>query len=79
MHFAILIFIQYLKLLFYLESVRVWYYPMLMDALLKREDLNVIFVDWERGATFPYFQATGDTRLVGMNEIDFFIILKSLT
>jgi len=49
----------------YFESVRVWYYPMLMDALLKREDLNVIFVDWERGATFPYFQATGDTRLVG--------------
>ena len=52
---------------------------MLMDALLKREDLNVIFVDWERGATFPYFQATGDTRLVGINEIDFFIILKTLT
>ena len=37
----------------------------LKDALLKREDYNVILVDWSRGASFPYMQAFGNTRLVG--------------
>ena len=35
------------------------------DALLEREDCNVIVVYWSRGATPPYFQAAGNTRLVG--------------
>ena len=35
------------------------------DALLEREDCNVILVDWSRGASFPYMQASGNTRLVG--------------
>ena len=37
----------------------------LKDALLKREDYNVILVDWSRGASLPYMQAFGNTRLVG--------------
>ena len=36
----------------------------LKDALLKREDCNVILVDWSRGVSFPYMQASGNTRLV---------------
>ena len=35
------------------------------DALLNRKDLNVILVDWSKGAGFPYGQASGNTRLVG--------------
>lgn len=35
------------------------------DALLNRKDLNVILVDWSKGAGFPYWQASGNTRLVG--------------
>ena len=35
------------------------------DALLDREDCNVILVDWSRGARHPYGQAAGNTRLVG--------------
>ena len=35
------------------------------DALLARENCNVISVDWSRGARFPYGQAAGNTRLVG--------------
>ena len=37
----------------------------LKDALLEREDCNVILVDWSREASFPYMQASGNTRLVG--------------
>lgn len=37
----------------------------LKDAMLEREDCNVILVDWSRGASFPYMQASGKTRLVG--------------
>ena len=33
--------------------------------MLEREDCNVILVDWSRGASFPYMQASGKTRLVG--------------
>ena len=35
------------------------------NALLDREDCNLILVDWSRGARFPYSQAAGNTRLVG--------------
>ena len=35
------------------------------DALLDREDCNVILVDWSKGADLPYEQAAGNTRLVG--------------
>ncbi|XP_027053477.1 inactive pancreatic lipase-related protein 1-like [Pocillopora damicornis] len=35
------------------------------DALLQREDCNVIVVDWFKGAKKGYFQSAGNTRLVG--------------
>ena len=35
------------------------------DALLDRENCNLILVDWSKGAKFPYGQAAGNTRLVG--------------
>ena len=37
----------------------------LKDARLEREECNVILVDWSRGASFPYMQASENTRLVG--------------
>lgn len=47
------------------ESYSVQYAPRMVKALLDREDCNVIFVDWFNGATLPYAQASGNTRLVG--------------
>ncbi|XP_069127566.1 pancreatic triacylglycerol lipase-like [Argopecten irradians] len=35
------------------------------QALLKKEDMNVIVVDWGHGAGIPYAQATANTRVVG--------------
>ena len=35
------------------------------DEFLKRGDFNVIIVYWPGGATAGYFQAAGNTRLVG--------------
>ncbi|XP_058961750.2 pancreatic triacylglycerol lipase-like [Pocillopora verrucosa] len=35
------------------------------DALLQREDCNVVVVDWFKGAKKGYFQSAGNTRLVG--------------
>ena len=46
-------------------SSRVFYAKIYFEEMLKLDDMNVIFVDWERGATFPYYQAAGDTRIVG--------------
>ena len=48
-----------------LETTKQWYIPLLIAALLKHEDMNVIFCDWSRGAFFPYHQAVGNVRLVG--------------
>ena len=46
------------------ESINTWARPM-KDALLDRENCNVILVDWSKGARFPYGRAAGNTRLVG--------------
>lgn len=35
------------------------------DALLKRDDFNVIILDWSNGAKAPYEQAAGNTRILG--------------
>jgi len=35
------------------------------DTLLKREDFNIIIVDWSNGAKSSYEQAVGNTRMVG--------------
>jgi len=47
------------------ENINTWNKPM-KDALLARENCNVILVDWSRGARSPYGQAAGNTRLVGV-------------
>ncbi|XP_020607531.1 pancreatic lipase-related protein 2-like isoform X2 [Orbicella faveolata] len=51
----------------FLESIKTWAQPM-KDALLEREDCNVILVDWSKGAgsgPLDYAQASGNARLVG--------------
>lgn len=35
------------------------------DAFLKADDFNVILIDWGGGSSFPYTQATANTRVVG--------------
>ena len=44
------------------------------DELLKRGDFNVIGVYWGKGARKQYFQAAGNSRLVGA-QIAYFIQL----
>lgn len=51
---------------FYLGRDRVRTYPIRMkNALLERENCNVIVVDWDQGASSAYPQAVGNARLVG--------------
>ena len=47
------------------------------NALLRREDCNVILVDWSKGAKFPYLQAAGNTRLVGAQTAELIRFLIS--
>ena len=50
------------------------------DALLRREDCNVILVDWSGGAKTLYGQSVGNTQLVGAQVaelIRFLIFSKS--
>ena len=35
------------------------------DEFLKADDFNVILTDWGGGSSFPYTQATANTRVVG--------------
>jgi len=42
-----------------------WWTEPLRNALLEREDLNIIYVEWRRGATFPIRKAAGNARLIG--------------
>ena len=46
------------------------------DKLLKRDDFNIIIVDWSNGAKSPFEQATGNTRVVGaqMAELIRFLV-----
>ena len=56
-----------LNLFFFPENIdNIWVKPM-KDALLEKEDCNVILVDWSKGASNPskYFQAASNTQLVG--------------
>eukprot|EP00794_Sanderia_malayensis_P008107 gene8107-8976_t len=50
----------------YLESGSIHYMPKMVDTLLKVEDANVVVVHWKNGAKFPYHQASGNVRLVGV-------------
>lgn len=47
------------------------------DALLVKEDCNVILVDWSKGARFPYGRASGNTRLVGAQTAELIRFLIS--
>ena len=51
---------------YFTESGSVFYMPLMIEKLLKKEDSNVIVVHWEQGARFPYHQAAGNSRLVGV-------------
>ena len=46
----------------------------MIEELLKNNDCNVIFVDWENGAGYPFNQAFGDARVVGMKHLILIII-----
>ena len=64
---------------FHLESIDTWATDM-KDALMDREDCNVILVDWSEGAkTIQYGQAAGNTQLVGAQvaELIKFLISSS--
>ncbi|XP_078354762.1 pancreatic lipase-related protein 2-like [Oculina patagonica] len=62
----------------YIESKNFWA-TRLKDALLKREDCNVILVDWRHGARTLYSKSAGNTRLVGAQtgELIRFLISSS--
>ena len=47
------------------------------DALLDREDCNVILVDWSKGAKSSRIQATGSTLLVGAQTAELIRFLIS--
>ena len=47
------------------------------NALLRREDCNVILVDWSRGGKFPYSQAAGNTQIVGAQTAEVIRFLVS--
>lgn len=47
-----------------------------MDAMLRNEDANVVLVDWGKGATTWYFQASANTRVVGAEVAAFLRFLS---
>lgn len=59
------------------ENINTWATEM-KNALLRREDCNVILVDWSKGAKGPnYLQAAGNTRLVGAQTAELIRFLIS--
>ncbi|KAL9951929.1 hypothetical protein ACROYT_G044684 [Oculina patagonica] len=60
------------------ESKNTWA-TRIKEALLEREDCNVILVDWPKGSRTLYEQAAGNTRLVGAQvaELIRFLISSS--
>ena len=63
----------------YTENINTWATEM-KNALLRREDCNVILVDWSEGAKGPlwnYAQAAGNTRLVGAQTAELIRFLIS--
>ena len=39
--------------------------PRMSDAILSVDDVNVVLVDWRKGALVDYDNAVGNTRMVG--------------
>ena len=61
----------------YPDSINTWA-ARLKTALLKREDSNIILVDWSIGAKGPdYYQASGNARLVGAQTAELIKFLIS--
>ena len=50
----------------------------MINALLKRQDLNVIFTDWSKGAKQLYTQAAGNCRLVGKQVSNLLEVLHNV-
>ena len=48
-------------------------------ALLKKEDMNVITVDWSQGSQTIYTQSAGTTRLVGVQVAEMIKFLMNIT
>ncbi|XP_064624726.1 pancreatic triacylglycerol lipase-like isoform X2 [Lineus longissimus] len=49
----------------FIDNGRLPWVLKIKDEYLKKDDYNVIVVDWGKGSMFPYTQATANTRLVG--------------
>ena len=64
--------------LFHLESKNTWAIRI-KDALLDREDCNVILVDWAEGAKILYRKAAGNTQLVGAQIAELVRFLISIS
>ena len=60
----------------FIENIISWAEEM-KDVLLDREDCNAILIDWSDGATGPYGQAAGNTRLVGVQVAELIRFLIS--
>lgn len=56
-------------------SIPVWLYD-LTEALLDREDINVIVVDWNRGAAASYFKAVENTKKAATNITAFIQMMQ---
>ena len=57
------------------ESINTSWVPELKTELLRREDCNVILVDWPKGAKGPFWnyrQAAWNTRLVGAQTAELY-------
>jgi len=59
----------------YLGNTKEFWVVPLIEALLNNQDHNVILIDWSLGATIPYIQAAGNTRIVGAQAL---LLLKNL-
>ncbi|XP_078354749.1 inactive pancreatic lipase-related protein 1-like isoform X2 [Oculina patagonica] len=61
------------------EHSRAPWLDMMKDKLLKRDDFNIIIVDWSIGAKAPYEQAAGNTHMVGAQMAELIRFLVSST
>ncbi|XP_064624490.1 pancreatic lipase-related protein 2-like [Lineus longissimus] len=63
----------------FLDSSRAMWVNQTANEFLRKSDVNVILVDWEKGGAFPYHQATANTRLVGLELAQLITVLGNAT
>ncbi|XP_071118627.1 inactive pancreatic lipase-related protein 1-like [Haliotis cracherodii] len=63
---------------FLARSTLDWVMNLTME-FLRKEPMNIITVDWGRGAGFPYIQAAANTRLVGAEVANLILFLNHET